>query len=629
MSFMRLPGIVLVIFASGTQRNLRIFLRQHTRRTITLGNTVDDQQLGVSWTAGALISISLAGFLNFIDPELGQVSKTVHGHNKPITAITLSGDKKWLFTSDFEGHISKNFILCVLVFIIIVNFLSSCFRRTRCCSNDKFSRTRSNKPRRPNSFQTASRPVSPMHFRTTDELEEEEDKSSLASFSSHYESKMSSPPLPHRRAGVIMGVRALGCPQHKNMCVLSCPSRGSYPKMKEYEPPKLMLELKPNLLERESSSRTSDSIIKDMPTLEKEEQKDKAEFSKYASVKLRQRAEVPHLLNLQDDEQTPKDVYPRKAEPLSAINNCFDMSALDFDLFVLDAPNRLFYLSIFDLKEMGLLQIEYVAEDDTLADISLKEATSASLRTSNAIILGTLFRFLTFYIYCFKSESFSKKLRESLIYIMYAHISLVNIIDLMFTVLISLIFVANGAWVLGVTWCHINATMQEFCQLYTLLSIMLMAVERAVGVVTGTAALLPNQRGIDDAKLLSGKRIAVLSLSLAVVATAISLPIVTTVIPVKEYKNRYLFFTVKTLEKIIYRRLMSGNYSGAPLGYPIARMVIYCGSLCVLLICIGAILRKREMYSLPSQSHEYSDFIKRNRAMQDHISRAKLVCFSI
>ncbi|RCN25521.1 hypothetical protein ANCCAN_28766, partial [Ancylostoma caninum] len=65
--------------------------------------------------------------------------------------------------------------------------------------------------------------------------------------------------------------------------------------------------------------------------------------------------------------------------------------------------------------------------------------------------------------------------------------------------------------------------------------------------------------------------------------------------------------------------------SGAPLGYTLSRVILYIGCLCVLLVCISAIFKKREGNSLPQQSHDYSDFIRRNRARQEHLSRAKLV----
>ncbi|KHJ86322.1 WD domain, G-beta repeat protein, partial [Oesophagostomum dentatum] len=75
-------------------------------KTVHFGDAVEDQQIGVVWSSKALVSVSLAGFLSFIDPA-GEVTKALHGHNKGITAVALSTCKQWLFTSDFEGHISK------------------------------------------------------------------------------------------------------------------------------------------------------------------------------------------------------------------------------------------------------------------------------------------------------------------------------------------------------------------------------------------------------------------------------------------------------------------------------------------------------------------------------------------
>ncbi|KAE9417353.1 hypothetical protein Angca_003459 [Angiostrongylus cantonensis] len=75
-------------------------------KTVTFGDSVEDQQVGVSWSSKALVSVSLSGFLNFIDAS-GSVSKVVHGHNKGITALTVSDCKEWLITSDFEGNITR------------------------------------------------------------------------------------------------------------------------------------------------------------------------------------------------------------------------------------------------------------------------------------------------------------------------------------------------------------------------------------------------------------------------------------------------------------------------------------------------------------------------------------------
>ncbi|TKR81028.1 hypothetical protein L596_014973 [Steinernema carpocapsae] len=76
-------------------------------KTFTFGNAVEDQQLAILWLKTALISVSLAGFISYLDLETGSTAKTIKGHFKPITAATLSCDKEWLFTADFEGNITR------------------------------------------------------------------------------------------------------------------------------------------------------------------------------------------------------------------------------------------------------------------------------------------------------------------------------------------------------------------------------------------------------------------------------------------------------------------------------------------------------------------------------------------
>ncbi|KAK0404525.1 hypothetical protein QR680_017490 [Steinernema hermaphroditum] len=76
-------------------------------KTFTFGNAVEDQQLAILWLKTALISVSLAGFISYLDVKTGSVAKTLKGHFKPITAAALSVNKEWLFTSDFEGNITR------------------------------------------------------------------------------------------------------------------------------------------------------------------------------------------------------------------------------------------------------------------------------------------------------------------------------------------------------------------------------------------------------------------------------------------------------------------------------------------------------------------------------------------
>lgn len=90
---------------------------------MTFGTAIDDQQLSVAWINNIIISVNLAAFFYYIDPEKCTIIKVLKGHNKPITALTLSNDKNFAFTADFEGNISKDFFCLKIVLIKKKNFL--------------------------------------------------------------------------------------------------------------------------------------------------------------------------------------------------------------------------------------------------------------------------------------------------------------------------------------------------------------------------------------------------------------------------------------------------------------------------------------------------------------------------
>ncbi|VDM75398.1 unnamed protein product [Strongylus vulgaris] len=101
---------------------------------------------------------------------------------------------------------------------------------------------------------------------------------------------------------------------------------------------------------------------------------------------------------------------------------------------------------------MLLRYVEYVSEDDVIADIAMRTSTSATTLLLASYVLNIV---LLTTIYT------SKKFRTTLIYVVFAHISLVNLLDLSFSVMISLLFVANGNWIFGDEWCKISAAVQE------------------------------------------------------------------------------------------------------------------------------------------------------------------------
>lgn len=73
-----------------------------------MGSTVDDQQVSCLWQGEHLLSVSLSGFINYLDPENSlQPLRIIKGHNKPITAIALSDDHSTIYTASHDGAVTN------------------------------------------------------------------------------------------------------------------------------------------------------------------------------------------------------------------------------------------------------------------------------------------------------------------------------------------------------------------------------------------------------------------------------------------------------------------------------------------------------------------------------------------
>lgn len=73
-----------------------------------MGNTVDDQQVSCLWQGDYLLSVSLSGFINYLnvnDPS--KPLRIVKGHNKPITVLALSEDRSFIYTGSHDGFITN------------------------------------------------------------------------------------------------------------------------------------------------------------------------------------------------------------------------------------------------------------------------------------------------------------------------------------------------------------------------------------------------------------------------------------------------------------------------------------------------------------------------------------------
>ena len=76
--------------------------------TFKLGDTVEDQQVGCLWSGPHMISVSLSGFINYLDPDKPDKPKrVVKGHNKPVTRLAASGDGKTIYTGGSDGVVTS------------------------------------------------------------------------------------------------------------------------------------------------------------------------------------------------------------------------------------------------------------------------------------------------------------------------------------------------------------------------------------------------------------------------------------------------------------------------------------------------------------------------------------------
>ncbi|TPX48017.1 hypothetical protein SeLEV6574_g02305 [Synchytrium endobioticum] len=68
------------------------------------GAGVDGQQVGNLWQDEHLLSLSLNGDLNYLDPSRSTPSRIVKGHQKGITALEIASDKT-LFSGSYDGRV--------------------------------------------------------------------------------------------------------------------------------------------------------------------------------------------------------------------------------------------------------------------------------------------------------------------------------------------------------------------------------------------------------------------------------------------------------------------------------------------------------------------------------------------
>ncbi|XP_046990675.1 actin-interacting protein 1 [Schistocerca americana] len=73
-----------------------------------MGTQVEDQQVSCLWQGQYLLTVSLSGFITYLDVNNPvKPIRVIKGHNKPITVLALSPDKKTVYTGSHDGFITS------------------------------------------------------------------------------------------------------------------------------------------------------------------------------------------------------------------------------------------------------------------------------------------------------------------------------------------------------------------------------------------------------------------------------------------------------------------------------------------------------------------------------------------
>jgi len=77
-------------------------------KTFTFGNAVEDFQVGCAWLGDYLLTISLSGAINYLDPENpGKPKRIVHGHQGLVLGLEVDEKNNVVYSSDSVGMLAR------------------------------------------------------------------------------------------------------------------------------------------------------------------------------------------------------------------------------------------------------------------------------------------------------------------------------------------------------------------------------------------------------------------------------------------------------------------------------------------------------------------------------------------
>lgn len=75
--------------------------------TFTFGDAIENQQLGCLWQGANMLSVSLNGFINYLDPaNPSRPRRVLKGHNKAYSSLTVDRERNTAYAGSYDGRVS-------------------------------------------------------------------------------------------------------------------------------------------------------------------------------------------------------------------------------------------------------------------------------------------------------------------------------------------------------------------------------------------------------------------------------------------------------------------------------------------------------------------------------------------
>uniref|UniRef100_A0A0K0EXH1 G_PROTEIN_RECEP_F1_2 domain-containing protein n=1 Tax=Strongyloides venezuelensis TaxID=75913 RepID=A0A0K0EXH1_STRVS len=248
------------------------------------------------------------------------------------------------------------------------------------------------------------------------------------------------------------------------------------------------------------------------------------------------------------------------------------------------------------------MSIAYVSYKDTIADVAIQKNNSSNLSSILSFILSIII-IVSFVlnILIFASIYSNTNLRQKLSYLLLSNFVFINLIDIMVVIFLSLLHIANsGQWMFGDVMCKVNVFSQQFVLLISILSLLLMCTERAIG----KSSLLKNT--------IKKNNVYFFIFAIYLISIVCCVPL-------------FLKNFVTLPDRFHFQCLLNGQ---SPIGYTYFMIFLYIlisVTIGILLILIR--IQKHVHRSLPNSQEEYGRFINETRELYECSNLTKLTIY--